>query len=494
MGIFDFFRAAPAKAPPRAELTTDVAVDYFDEIRTGRLFGLPEADEVLRKAGLTRAELRKVAADDEVDAAVETRLTTLLSVPWRLDPWQGDPVASELWDMVAPHMDTIITGAFSARLYGYSIMEAVYERSGDRIRISRIQEKPFEWFEPQRDGTLLFRPFGGRPRLVDTSYKFFLSRYRPTYHNPRGQALLSTLYWPWLMRSQGWRFWAKFLERFGSPFTVGKTNGDTSDMAAALVTLVQGGVAAVGQDDSIEVHTPGAAGESFDKFDTAIAKRIQKVVLGQTLTSDVQGGGSFAAAKVQNEVRGDRTTADIRLVTATVQAVINALAALNFPGAEVPQFILEDGEGLALERAERDGKLVQSGVLKLTEQYLLDKYDFEEGDFTIPAEQPPPDMTPGDDPMDPTEDAEQFAAGRFTADQQALEVLGAGAARQAASPIPPEKIREAIDAATSPDDLMTRLGDLFAAYRPEDAEELIARALFAADVMGYSSAQDSAEG
>lgn len=489
MGIMDLFRSKPAARPPAVKLTTELAFERL----TNTAFELPDADEILKKAGLTRVELRKVAADDEISAAIETRLTALQSVPWRLDPWLDDPIATEVWDMLAPHMEAIITGAFNARLYGYSVMEAVYVRQGSRIVIGEITEKPFEWFEPKRDGTLMYRQYGRAPELVDTHYKFFLTRYQPTYLQPRGQALLSTLYWPWKMRSQGWRFWAKFLERFGSPFAVGQTRGSPEDMATALAQLVQGGVAAFGFDDVIDIKTPASAGESFDKFDTAIAKRIQKVVLGQTLTSDVQGGGSFAAAKVQDLVRGDRKTADIRMVTRTVQQIIVALGDLNFPGAKMPEFILEDGEGLGLERAGRDGQLVRDGVLTLTEQYILDKYDFEEGDFEIPVKQPVRAALaePGSEGEEP---AEEFAARKFSPDQAALEALIGSAIRKTASPIPPEVIREAINAATSADDLRERLGTIFAQFKPDDFAEITERALFAADVMGYAHAGEGVEG
>lgn len=86
-------------------------------------------------------------------------------------------------------------------------------------------------------------------------------------------------------------------------------------------------------------------------------KRIQKVILGQTLTTDIAGSGSYAAAKVQDDVREDRLRADVRLIAATVQRLVAALWALNrFPG-EAPTFVMEAGEGLSVERADRDLKL-----------------------------------------------------------------------------------------------------------------------------------------
>ena len=52
-------------------------------------------------------------------------------------------------------------------------------------------------------------------------------------NNPRGKALMSRVYWLWYFKTNGWRFWAKYLERFGSPLLVGKSNAtDQTDMQA----------------------------------------------------------------------------------------------------------------------------------------------------------------------------------------------------------------------------------------------------------------------
>ena len=83
---------------------------------------------------------------------------------------------------------------------------------------------------------------------------------------------------------------------------------------------------------------------------------------------------------------------------------------------------------------------------------------------------------------------------RFTQDQEAVETLIDAALAQAASPIPAAKIRAAILAATDPEDLMERLAKL---YGGEDAvafQDLMAKSLFAADVLGFVNAGDRVNG
>ncbi|MFQ5674200.1 MAG: DUF935 family protein, partial [Nitrospinales bacterium] len=228
-------------------------------------------------------------------------------------------------------------------------------------------------------------PGGAEGIEVDTTFKFLLTRRQPSFRNPSGEALLSRLYSAWFLRKQGYQFWAQFLERAGIPLLVGKTGagGNTlKAMTEKLYQAVQDAVIAVGQNEEVTSITPGGTGETFDRFEKAISKRIQKLILGQTLTTDVDGKGSYAAAKVHSEVKQDRRNADIRVLSRTVQNLINALASLNFPNAKVPDFIMEDGTGLEAERAERDVKLKQIGV-KFTPAYFTDKYDLEPEHFIL---------------------------------------------------------------------------------------------------------------
>lgn len=490
MSLFDRLlgRTQMAAAPAKAEISglmSDQAVDAFAEM----LIRLPDPDEILVQAGLTRVDLRPLAADDEIATALDTRLAAVQATPWRLEPGEG--AATEfVWGELDKHIEQIIGASFQALPYGYSAAERVYIKDGARTRLSHVTEKPFEWFQPQRDGTLrYFSPTASAEgEIVDTRYKFLLTVRRPTYRLPMGQALLSHLYWPWFMRSNGWRFWARFLERFGSPLLLGKTDGDKSALANVLASAVQAAAVAVSNDEDVTAVTAGTDGGAFDKFHTAVDKRIQKVILGQTLTTDTQGVGSQALGNVHDLVRQDRRFADVRMIMPVLQNVVDALVALNFPGATPPVFVMEDGTGLGADRADRDSKLVTSGIVRLTEQYILDRYDFEPGDFEIvaPAAQPIPGAQASIKPG-----ATTFASARFTPGQNAIEDLVEASSESSPQPIPPGVLRRLIEAASTPEELIDSLAaavdDNLAT---SEFRSLVERSLFAADLMGYAQADD----
>jgi len=482
--------------PASATLFTDVALEQV----VNSLARLPDPDLVLAQQGLGRQELRKLETDDEISAALETRREAVIATPWRLEPYDSEP-AEWLWEVLAPHMEGLLRGAWTAIPYGYSVLEAVYAK-GPRIGLARIEEKPMEWFEPRRDGSLWYSPTDGRPALqVDATQKFFVTRRMPNYRNPYGEALLSRVYWPWFFRYNGWRFWMRFLERFADPLLLGQVI-DPSAFVAAMQGLGLSAVVGVGTDETISAVTAGGAGE-FDKVEMALGRRIQKLILGQTLTSEVGDKGSYAAAQVHNEVREDKRRADIRLVTGTVQHLCNALWAINqLPGLP-PTFVMQDDTGLEVARAQRDAALVQAGVLTLTEQYLMDRFDFEPGDFVAGAAPKPPGSPVAGLAAAPSQSGIQGPAGvmlatskpqRFTQDQAAVEVLVDAALAQAASPIPAAKLRAAILAASDPDDLVERLAALYGGEDAAEFQDLMGRALYAADILGFANAEQRVGG
>jgi len=152
-----------------------------------------------------------------------------------------------------------------------------------------------------------------------------------------------------------------------------------------------------------------------------------------------------------------------------------------------------DTKGLSVERAKRDKDLVDGGIVSLTEQYLLDRYDFVPGDFVIPSGKPA--IVPPDPKAKPpaVKAGRQFAGGRktrFTADQQAVEGLGDAALERARSPLTAVQLRAVVRASRNPAELEAKLGKLLGDAEPVQFRQLLERALFAADVMGYAHSQE----
>lgn len=498
-------RATPATATKALTggLSSEVAVDWL----FNRVFAMADPDEVLRRAGIQRQHLRVMTSDDEISQTIDTRNDALVATAWRFETPAGTDQAAVDWltDEFEDHVDTVLLGCMAALPYGFSVQEAIYKYDEDTNRLTwqAIIEKPFEWFLPQTDGTVLLRSKTNFAGEVVDPRKFFLTQRHPTYKNPYGEALFSRLYWPWFFRQQGWRFWVKWLERFGTPLLIGQGAGDSKELAKALAMAVQDAAIAVGPGVTIQAVQAAGGPDHFEKFDAVICRRIQKLVLGQTLTSDMThaaGLGGTGAARVHDEVRMDKRDADSRMCIKTVQQLVNVLWALNGFAGDSPLFVLQDDTGLEDARATRDAKLATAGVCAFSEDYLVNAYDFEQGDIiplipnngTDPTKPPPPVAAPFGNPTKPA--TVKNAAGvdlvvgpKFTAPQQVIEDRVAEVPLRA--PIAASDIREAIMAANSPHGLALRLAQLFAGHPLKDFHETLERAMFAADVMGYAHAQ-----
>ncbi|MEG1709452.1 MAG: DUF935 family protein, partial [Acinetobacter sp.] len=332
-------KAKEAKAkkakPKSAGLMTEVAVETLS-FAMGRA---ADIDEVLKQAGVSRQRLSVLMADDEIGQAMETRLDAVLNAPWRFVEDQGEQTVF-LKELFTRWHFEIVSGAWDACPYGYSVMEANYKiDENNRFTLAEIGTKPMEWFEPKNTGALIFRkPQANTEIDVFKAYplKFFLTRRKPTYKQPYGDPLLSKLYWVWFFKTNSTKFWVKFLERFGSPLLVGKVkDGEQEDidaMTTALLNAHTQSILSIDADDEVTTvgtNFSGAGASAFEAFDTVMTRRVQKVVLGQTLTSENDGGGSHALGEVHNEVRLDKRNSDLRMITPVVQDIINALCLLN---------------------------------------------------------------------------------------------------------------------------------------------------------------------
>src|SRR5690606_20868398 len=204
-----------------------------------------------------------------------------------------------------------------------------------------------------------------------------------TYEQPYGKALLATLYWLFFFKQNGFKFWAKFLERFGTPILLGKCKDtETDDMSKALLTAHAQSVLSIDADDDVQIlsapGTNGSAGAAFEAFNNQLIRQIQKVVLGQTLTSGTDGKGSYSLGQVHENVRMDKLKSDIRLVTPTLQAVVNALCELNGWG-EYEVMLGEKPKRSYNAQAERHVHL-KNAAANLSNTYFIREYGLPDGD------------------------------------------------------------------------------------------------------------------
>jgi phage gp29-like protein len=426
----------------------------------------------LQRVGIKRKDLRKLTLDDEIYTAIETRRSAVEATPWQLEPSEND-LSQAITEIINPHIKTIVSAAINATLYGYAVIELIWEEGNKGITLKDVRNLPFDWFDVDSSGQWVNVENSAIP--IDTQHKFIVITHNASIDEPKGDPLLARAYWAWRFRTDVWRYWMRYLERFADPVLLGKVS-NPADFISSVTQMGLDSAIAVGSDESVEAIIANGVGE-FERIETVLRKRFQRLILGQNLTSEVSGG-SLAAAEVHERVLEDRRNADIEKVEQATNKLITALMDLcTLPAGEQPVFAMRDDTGLEEKRADRDAKLMAQGV-KLTEQYLLRAYDFQQGDIDTTLAQPASDKSAN---LSATFSAKPSP---FTPVQTAVEGIADDALAKTASPIDPSLIRNAILAAKNPEDLEERLSTLLN-QRDPNFQQLVEQAIFAADVLGY---------
>lgn len=478
--------------PKSAGLMTSVAVENL-AFAMGRA---ADVDEVLRKAGLSRQRLLVLMTDDEISQAMETRLDAVLNAPWRFVEDHGEQTRF-LKELFTKWHFEIVSGAWEACPYGYSVLEANYKiDENNRFTLAEIMVKPLEWFEPKNNGELIFRkPQSSAEVNVFKTYplKFFLTRRKPSYKQPYGEALLTKLYWIWYFKTSSTKFWVKFLERFGSPLLIGKVGGqnrkqqDIDAMTSALLNAHAQSILSIPAEDEVTTvgtNFSGAGASAFEAFDKVMVRRVQKVVLGQTMTSENDGGGSKALGVVHNEVRMDKRNSDLRMISPTVQELIDALCILN--GFDKHTIILGGEQDLNVKVVERDLKLKDLGV-QFNDKYIIETYGIKPEHFKVGVAS---DITPIQQFNALPHKAFSFAANarKLSPEQQEVEELTD--AQHNIELLSNAQVNELLQKSGTPEELAFHLMQLMPEANQSQFTANLERALYAGDVLGYITASE----
>lgn len=499
MGLFTTLKARAFASKPIAtalnkmraasggHLYSDQAVSqynqFFDDLM--RI----DTDEVLAKVGMSRHQLSTLLYDDEIDEKVERRIESLTQANYTLSPSEGDD-ALFIYEQLNTHLEGLLLASMNAKLYGYSVCEWVWDeqtyKDTGKIQPLRLTEKPMQWFEPKNDGRLLyFAEHLSMPVEVNTQVKYLVQQHRATFANPKGKALLSRVYWLWFFKKNGWQFWSKFLERFGSPLLIGETDGDTSQMAAALSAAHNQSIFTMPKGDAVESISASGNGEAFKAYDDAINRRIAKYLLGQTLTSGTDQGGTAGQGLIHEKQQEIIFNSDKDFATRYIRQFINTICELNGI-TDAPWFNFKPEKGIQDELADRDVKLTNQGV-EFTADYYIDTYDIEAKYIKKVGT---PKVLPKVNAAPLAFSGLNFKAvkndAKFTPGQQELENLADGLLDSKLQPLDSKAMLDIIKAATDEDDLAEKLY-AFCGDSLSDSEftERMAAAIMVADIHGF---------
>jgi phage gp29-like protein len=154
---------------------------------------------------------------------------------------------------------------------------------------------------------------------------------------------MRALLWWFLLKTQDREWWARFLDRFGTPFPVGKfeKSDDRSRQILERAFRLAGriGGLAVSSGTAIElIQANTGAADAHEKFFRLCNDEISRRILGQTLSSTAspQGLGN-GASDLQGQVRGDMSQNDKKRLAQTLrEQLFKPFLRLNHIAGAVP--------------------------------------------------------------------------------------------------------------------------------------------------------------
>lgn len=471
------------------EMYSGSSVSGFDPI--GWLGLLPDPDPVLKKTGDGVGVLRSLMADDKVISCMQNRKLGVLKKEdflWEAGhekDKEADARSIALCDALKADLEDVdlynlFSQVLDAPYFGATYVEIIWRAENGRLRIDKLKPRPCEWFSYNDQHEPVFR---GKDQLTGEPIpygKIMIARHFPDATNPYGLRLLSRCLWPVAIKKGGIRFWTTLCERFGMPWVIGKVDGDQAERRKALTALtamVQDAVAVVSSKTEVEMHgLEGQGGELHPKLVQYCDMSIARALMGQDLTSEGKNTGTYAESQTSKEALGDFQNADETLVLKFMRDLAYLYRELNDTSAAYPTFRFKEPEDYAA-LADLDKKLHEMGV-RFTPKHFQRKYNLAEDEFTLTQE------NAGATDPEKTELASPGDA--FTKEQQAIETLCDDLLMNGAKTLAENerKILQAVQSATSYEEAMENLLDLYPELSMDSLQELIEQGAFNADLFG----------
>ncbi len=486
------------KTPERAPLGVAPVLDSFREYVTDGL--TPERLAAVFKAadsGDMRSQAELFEQLEERDGHLlcerDKRKNVILDLDFRLEPASEDArdlkVAEFIEDVFANMADWDDTriSMQDAVGKGYAGLEIFWDvSSGQAIfeKLEFIEQKRFLY----TDDKGLLRRF---PRLLTDddsmgveipAWKMLLHQYGGKSGHPTRSGIYRVAAWMTLFKHYAIKDWVIFCEIFGMPLRLGKYGqGATGDEKAALRTAISslGSDAAgiISKETEIEfIETvKNAHGDLYKLLASFCNGEISKAMLGQTLTTEVDGIGSYAASKTHNEVRLDLLRADGRALASTVRKqLIRPLVGFNF-GWDTPlpkyKAELEEPEDL-VAKSEWMGNML--GLVSMPRSFV-------DRSFEIPAREGNEEMVGG---VRSQTTAKLVVAGEIRETIDPVETLLENTLEQTTMEDLLAPVKQLLAEVTSLEEFRDRLLEIYADLDTTDLAGVMQQAFVLADLSG----------
>lgn len=265
---------------------------------------------------------------------------------------------------------SIISQILETFLYGINVFEINWERR-DGLLVPSLVGRDFQEFKFNNEGKLVFLGNGAEEEIPP--FKVVYGIYNQSFRVPYGESTLRHLYFSVNIKNAGLDFWIRFLEKFGEPWAIAKTDDDPQSLAYEVSNMLNGSTAVIDKEEEIELIQPSAKSDFKDLIQYCDSQ-ITRFILGGNLTGEVKEG-SLAAAQAHNEIRSEIALSDERILCYVCNRVISFFKKLNGIKEEITFSLFNEDEP-KLELANRDKTIYEMGF-QPTKEYIEKTYNIK---------------------------------------------------------------------------------------------------------------------
>ena len=493
------------KKPEMAEIASsndgrDITRGWLD-----KLMQAPIDDKIVTERGGGDFKIyEEVLRDDRVRTGVNQRIYGVIAKPWEVMPGGKRAADKAAADFISKQIaklefDKITLQMLHGTFYGFSVAEAMWGQDGSRVVIDDIRVRNRRRFAFDGEGALRLKTFNNSmPGELMPDKKFWVTVFGADHHDaPYGLGLAHYLYWlVWLKRNVT-RFWAVYLEKFGTPTALGKYHNSATEeeqkrLLAALRAIQRDAAVVIPENmEATLLEALRASAADHKDFVNQINDAILMVCLGQTATA-TGTAGKLGGETEREAVKDAILKADSDMLSERFnRTIVKWLTEWNFPGATPPTVYRVFSDEDLDTRIDRDTKIASMGF-RPTLKYIQETYG---GEWVEVNSKPEDD---GKNPRqsggsDNNGDSAGFAEGDEpehdpTSVDSQTDILAAESARAGA--VIMDKIQEIVGKA----DTLEQLRDqLLAAYGDLDSSQLesvMQLAFAAADLSGRYDVQN----
>ena len=275
--------------------------------------------------------------DGELAAHLRTRKAGVAQAPWAIEPADDSPEADRAAEFAREtveglsDVDDALMDLLDAVGKGYSVVETLWETSKSAWTPTALVYRPQRWFTVAADGrTLQILGQHSGDAIEMNPLNFIVHRAQAQSGFAWRIPLLRSCVRAFVVRAFSWKDWMAFAEVFGMPLRVGYLR-EGVDYASQEATAFWAMLRALGTDmaamipegNRIEFPEVARGTQPYEAIIERAGRELTLAVLGQTLTSGGEGGGSYALGQVHNAVRLDLVMADAHALGRTLTDILD---------------------------------------------------------------------------------------------------------------------------------------------------------------------------